>query len=393
MKVLLLAPEVSFPPPLEGGGEIFLHNICVQLKHLGHHVEVLTASKEGDTEFDVQQLYLVRRYPVYPSRLCTAFINIIYSMFYALKEHVGVILIGHFMTVEALGVWILWKVFRIPYVILIHGLDLKSSLRNKSRINKLIVQSVLKNTSLALANSYFTMHVIAQAGYDRKIVVLNPGVDTERFHPGLPTSHVRQKYGISSKKVILSVSRLVRRKGHANVLQALPLVGQQVPNVVYVIGGCGEMELELQTLVENLGLQEYVRFAGYIDDAELPHLYCACDVFVLPAIHIAETGSYEGFGIVFSEANACARPTIGGKSGGMSDSIVDGVTGILVDPHNVNAIANAVIRLLTDDQYAQALGKRGRIRVEKELSWPIVGKRLERALQSLTRDRRREHLE
>lgn len=384
MNILLLAPEVSFPPPLEGGGEVFLHHICMELKYLGHGVEVLSASKKGDLEFDAKQPYIVHRYPVFPRRLFTAIIIVFETLFYGFNGHADVMIIGHFMTIEALGVWLLRKVFRLSYTILIHGLDLQSALRSRSMIHKAVTYTVLRNASMIFANSRFTAKSIVEAGYVGKIVVLNPGVDTGRFHPNLSTEQIRQKYNITnSQKVILSVSRLVRRKGHDNVLRALSLIVSKKPDVVYLIVGRGEEERVLKALAEDLGVQKHVRFLGYVDDKELPHLYCASDIFVLPVTSIDEEGNYEGFGIVFSEANACAKPVIGGKSGGVSDAIVDGVTGLLVNPNSIDEITRAIITLLSNEQYSEALGTQGRKRVEEELSWPIVGKRLEAALQSL----------
>lgn len=385
MNILLLIPEVCSPPPLEGGGQMFLHHVCVELYRLGHRVEVLTASKDGDLEFDAQQTYSVRRHPVSRWRLCSALIIVFETLFYVLKERTDVVIIGHFATVETLGVWLLHKIFRLPYVLLIHGLDLQSYLRSKSKIHKTIIHTVLRNASLALANSRFTGKKIVEAGYVGKIIVLNPGVDTERFRPNLPTVLVREKYNLTSRNVILSVARLVRRKGHANVLRALALILDEIPDITYLIAGRGEEEESLRALAKELMVQEHVRFLGYVNENELPYLYCACDIFVLPTISFDEEGDYEGFGIVFSEANACAKPVVGGNSGGVSDSVMDGITGILIDPNNVDGIAKAIILLLSDKQNARGFGIKGRMRVEEELAWPIVGKKLETVLQSLIR--------
>ena len=162
---------------------------------------------------------------------------------------------------------------------------------------------------------------------------------------------------------------------------ALPLVLKEIPNLKYLIVGKGPEETRLKSIVQQLGIQEHVVFAGHVEHNVLPQYYCLCDVFIMPSCVSGE--NFESFGIVFTEAGACAKPVIGSKTGGISDAVVDGVTGLLVEPYNTEEIAQALISLLTNEQLVLTLGKNGRVRVENELTWQVMGDRIVALLQNL----------
>ncbi|MCK4262075.1 glycosyltransferase, partial [bacterium] len=206
--------------------------------------------------------------------------------------------------------------------------------------------------------------------------VIPPGVDSLRFRPDLDADAVLKKHHLFGRQVILTVSHLVRRKGHANVIRALPRVLEKVPEAIYLIVGRGPEDDNLRKLAQTLGILDRVVFAGFVSNEEIPLYYNVCQVFIMPSYEIKEEGDVEGFGIVFLEANACGKPVIGGRSGGVVDAVVDGETGLLVDPLNTEEISVALVKLLYDESLAERLGQRGRKRVEKELSWEKVTERI-----------------
>jgi len=183
--------------------------------------------------------------------------------------------------------------------------------------------------------------------------------------------------------VILTVGNLVERKGHDVVLKSLPKVLKEVPNTVYLIVGDGEQKQNLKELVDELGLGEQVIFTGRVPEKELPQYYNACDVFIMPSREIGS--DIEGFGIVFLEAGACSKPVIGGRSGGIIDAVEDGVSGILVDPTNVDEISQTLITLLTDDELARRLGRQGRKRVEEDFDQLAMAKKLSQIFRDFTK--------
>ena len=184
-----------------------------------------------------------------------------------------------------------------------------------------------------------------------------------------------------------TVGNLVARKGHDMVIRALPRVRQTVPDVTYLIIGDGPYRGQLEALAGALGVRDRVIFAGGIPNEELPPIYALSDLFVMPSRDQSEECDVEGFGVVFLEANACAKPVVGGRSGGICEAISDGVTGLLVDPNDPEDIANALVRLLTNSDLATRLGKRGRLRVVRDFSWERVGDQVLGILDSVFQEK------
>jgi phosphatidylinositol alpha-1,6-mannosyltransferase len=154
-----------------------------------------------------------------------------------------------------------------------------------------------------------------------------------------------------------------------------------VPDVSYLIVGRGRCRVELEQLATALGVRDRVIFAGGVSNDDLPHVFALSDVFVMPSRQ--ELKAVEGFGLVFLEAAACGKPVVGGRSGGIPDAIVDGVTGFLVHPTDHEDIARGLARLLTDEELATRLGQQGRRRVVEEFAWGRVASRVQEILQSV----------
>jgi phosphatidylinositol alpha-1,6-mannosyltransferase len=365
----------SFPPPADDGTAIFVQHVCDEMVRQGHQVQVLTPwwGKEA-VEQDRKRPYRVVRSWKLP-RLSFAALNA-YLLFHVFRFRPDLVFLGHAVSTSALSVVWLSKWFSIPYVVLIHGSDLSYSV--STRLDRWALDRVLSNAALLLPNSSFTMAKLRRRGYGAQgMQILHPGVDDTLFRPG-DGSAVRECYGLKGKQVCLTVGRVVARKGQERVLKALPQVLDRVPDVVYLIAGRAGEE-RLKGLVEELDLSDYVRFVGYVDQKELPAFYNACDLFVMPSY--STEADIESFGIVYSEAAACGVPVIGGREGGVPEAVLDGETGLLVDPYDVSELAEVMVRLLTDKELARRLGANGRRRVERELSWEKVGQRVDRLLR------------
>ncbi|MFQ5786345.1 MAG: glycosyltransferase family 4 protein [Thermodesulfobacteriota bacterium] len=383
MNILVLTHSIS---TTGGGIAVFVENLCAVLGRK-HNVHVLLPYAKHKTpliESYRNDLYAIHK--VKTSGLLSSLRVACKTIILRMKHDIDVAFIGHTMSTHSLGALILSKLFKIPYSILVHGTTLTYYLKEIKGLDGLFVDLVLKNASLILANSNYTKNIIKASGYgqlENKIKLLYPGVDTKAFHQEFDPDRIKKRYNICDNKIILTVGKMVKRKNHEKVIKALEKVIDKIHNITYLIVGSGPEGKNLHDMVLRHGLKKYVTFAGEVEEGELPYYYAACDIFVMPSLIIDNKRSidFEGFGIVFSEANACGKPVIGGRAGGMYDSIIDGVTGLLVDPENVKAIADAIIRLLTDTEYARKLGKNGRRRVEQELSWERVGARFEGLLQ------------
>ena len=154
------------------------------------------------------------------------------------------------------------------------------------------------------------------------------------------------------------------------VLKALPEVLKIIPNLIYLIGGTGPTRKPLESLVKSLNLKDLVKFLGYIPKEDLSSYYHLSDMFIMPNREVGT--SVEGFGIVFIEANACKKPVIAGRSGGALDAVVDGKTGLLVNPEDHSDIAKALIKLLSNEKLAKQMGEIGYNRVKNELTWERI---------------------
>jgi phosphatidylinositol alpha-1,6-mannosyltransferase len=183
--------------------------------------------------------------------------------------------------------------------------------------------------------------------------------------------------------MILTVGNLVERKGHDMVISALPEVQKVIPDVTYLVVGDGRYRSNLEQLAVTRGVRDRVVFAGQVPEKELPEIYSLCDVFVMPARERLDECDVEGFGLVYLEANACGKPVIGGRSGGIPDAIVDGVTGLLVDPHDPIEIANALIQLLRDRELSTKMGHEGRKRVVRDFTWERIARQVQGILDSV----------
>ena len=217
------------------------------------------------------------------------------------------------------------------------------------------MQKLLYNSILIFGNSRFTGERIKQFRPFHPVEVLNPGVNIKEFHLNIDTDEIRKRYKLDERKVLFTTARLVFKKNIETVIRSLPTVIKKVPNVLFLVVGDEIKRKELEDLSDKLGIHCYVWFLGHVENKLLPQLYCSANVFIMPPCEDKKFKDIETLGISFIEA----LPVIGGQSGGTTEAVVEGKTGLLVDSQNINEIAMAVIRLLTDQKLADKLGKNG----------------------------------
>lgn len=202
-----------------------------------------------------------------------------------------------------------------------------------------------------------------------RLHVVPNGTDPERFHPA-DGEAIRHRLGLGGRPVLLTVGRLVPRKGIDTVLRALPAIAAAVPDVAYLVAGTGPDRTRLERLADRLQVRPHVVFLGSVPHDDLPAYYSAADLFVMPAREAPP--DVEGFGLVFLEANACGTPVVGARTGGVPDAIVDGETGVLVPPSAPEPLADSVRRLLAHPNRLDALGRQGRARAVHAASWDHI---------------------
>jgi phosphatidylinositol alpha-1,6-mannosyltransferase len=205
---------------------------------------------------------------------------------------------------------------------------------------------------------------------------LAPGVDVDKFHPGVDGSAVRRRHGLSDRPVVVCVSRLVPRKGQDMLIRALPEIRRRVPGAALLLVSGGPYRTTLERLARENDVASDVVFTGSVPWAELPDHYAAGDVYAMPCRTRAAGLDVEGLGIVYLEASATGLPVVGGDSGGAPDAVRDGETGYVVGGADVPAIATRVAELLADPVKAKAMGTAGRAWVEAEWRWETQAARL-----------------
>lgn len=202
------------------------------------------------------------------------------------------------------------------------------------------------------------------------MVKIAPGIDTEHFSP-VDSTELKTSLGLSGKRVIVSVGRLVHRKGQDKLIESMPSIIQEIPNAHLLLVGEGPYRKHLTELVRKHNLEDFVTFIGRIQFAQLPSYICCGEIFAMPSRSRFAGLEVEGLGIVYLEASACGLPVIAGASGGAPDAVIDGVTGVVVDGLDCAAIAGAAIQMLENPIQSQKMGLEGRRWVIEQWRWQI----------------------
>ena len=268
--------------------------------------------------------------------------------------------------------------YNYPLVIYIHGTELNKYHQRKN-IN-LLYKFIIRNADTVISNSHYTKDLAIKNGAkEENIVVFNLGANIHKYYPQSSKSQICDLHNISENStILLTVSHLIERKGHELVLYALNKIVQKYKNIHYFIVGQGPNKTKLQNLVQELKLEKHVTFTGFIEDKNIPLYMNACDIFVMPNREI--NGDFEGFGIVFLEANACRKPVIGGRSGGVTDAVIDKETGLLISSNNIRELEDKIMYLIDNPQKADELAQRGYERVVNELNWESVVQKINQYL-------------
>lgn len=377
----LTASKVSLPdvlvvsrvfPPDPGGIQEYTYNRCLQAPE---RVIVLTPKCSGNTAFDQEQPFPVYRWPVSTLLLPAPLGSIIKQIFYLIWSFVLAIVLFRRYRYKYIewchgydfpALLLLSYLLPIRFFVYLHGNDLLCPLRNP--VLRSLFERTLRRAKGIVCNSSFTQNYLkAHFQFDTPTHVIHPIVRPEKFGiKGVPErihtlrADVRKKYNIPEQAVvILSVGRLVRRKGFDRVIENLPALLTEGINVYYLICGCGPIESELRSLATKLKVEQRVLFVGYVPDEQLASYYAACDLFSMLTFFDTKDKSIEGFGIVYLEAGYFGKPVIASRVGGVEDAVRHGESGILVDPNSTDLIVKALRQLCTDQQLREQLGRRG----------------------------------
>jgi len=375
-------------PPVRGGSAVVYENLC---KSADRSIVVLTAWRsyasgeevagwrqhDQSSPFPIYRLELLRPPVTHSPWLTANIVSVIFNdlpLMLRVLRKVRRIVRDHGIGVICIGELVYggWLVFACRYVLgckviqYVHGEEITVNGTSRSERMKRIY---LRLSDAIIAVSRFTRDALLSemAVEPAKIALIENGVDVDRFYEKPRPATLIQRHGLQGKRIILSVGRLVERKGFDKMLLALPQVLERHPNAHYVIVGEGPLHAELERIAREKGISENVTFVGRVSDDELVDYYALCDIFALPNREMPD-GDTEGFGLVYLEANACGKPVISGLAGGVLDAVQDGVNGLAVDGRDPGAIAAATLRIFDDRELYSRL-RRGALSMARQASW------------------------
>ncbi|MBI4859250.1 MAG: glycosyltransferase family 4 protein [Candidatus Riflebacteria bacterium] len=267
----------------------------------------------------------------------------------------------------------------LPSVVCAYGMDVTTG-----SLRPLMRWGLSRAWRLVTISSFTRARLEALGVSADRIRIVSPGVEAP--DPDGPRAAVS---GADDRPVVLTVGRIEAAegyKGHDRVVEAMPLVLARCPGVRWVVVGDGSGLPALRELVRERGLGAWIELRGRVGPGELADLYRRCDLFLMPSRVIKDRSGerFEGFGIVYLEAARVGKPVVAGRVGGAVDAVLDGETGILVDPDDPRDIAAAVISLLEDPARRQAMGERGRSRVARSFTWDRAAAALTGVLEELS---------
>ncbi len=342
----------------------------------GHTLSVLSVCQQDPVSYEVfdqtTPLSIERVPPVHAAKLTSIrYFGRLLSM--ALKMRPDVILCGvAFPTAIIAGM--VGRLLQIPIVVITHSEDLTI----RGQVNKRLLRWALNSSQAVFALGAYGRHQLELLGVTRPpIEMAPPGIDPEPF---LQTNQAAQP---AEGFTLLTVARLIRRKGQDMVIRTLPRLSETIPGIRYVVVGSGPDEQALRSLAADLGVAERVQFLGTIPDEQLPAAYQACDLFVMLSRPSDDEQELEGFGIVFLEAGAAGKPVLGGRTGGVAGAVREGVTGYLIDPLDSDELTRRVEEFASQPALGKQMGEAGRGLVFEKFTAAIFSQKIYTVLEQV----------
>jgi phosphatidyl-myo-inositol dimannoside synthase len=372
-------------PPKVGGIQSYLWELWRRLP--AERVTVMTTPYANDTAFDrdaPMRIIRTRQRWLLPTPILAKQIREV-----ARDINADLIVLDPAVPVGMLGPH-LRRELDIPIAVVLHGAEV--AIPGRLPLTSPFLRRVIANADhLIAAGRYPLAEAQRLVGAPRPSTVIPPGVDTERFHPRPDEERdaIRDRLGLPRQRdgvLIVGASRLVPRKGYDTVIAAAAAIAPRYPGLTVAISGSGRDRARLERIAARACATSplTVRFLGRLSDADLTDLYAAGDVYAMCCRNRWLGLEQEGFGIVFIEASASGVAVLAGQSGGVTDAVVDGVTGLVVAaPVRSGAAAVPLERLVSDVSLRGRLGAAGRTRCVGDLTYDLLAHRLDGVLAEL----------
>ena len=365
-----------------GGSGNVAYNLATHMALRGHEISIFTTSIDSNASTEQYENIDIYRHST-NFRIKNSSMSL--SMFLnATKYKVDIV---HAHLTNSVNEFIIPRYTKrknIPLLVTYHG-DPEKNMGGfiyKTGVSfyaKYVLDNVLSRADLIISPSEYYIDESGFLGkYRDKIVVIPNGINIKDFDIAYSKKESRKKLGLPfDGNIILFVGTLSLFKGPDVLLKAMPKVIKNIPNAKLVFVGSGPMKEGLEMQSRKLGVERHVKFTGFVEESLKPSYYKAADVFCLPSTMITES-----FGIVNLEAMACGVSIVASKIGGIPDVVKDMENGLLVPPKDSNALADAIIYLLENEDQREKMGKNGRKKVE-DYSWERIAEETEKIYKEL----------
>jgi phosphatidylinositol alpha-1,6-mannosyltransferase len=355
--LLLLSPDF---PPQHGGIQLLTHRLAAGIT--AFETRVVTLDTAGAERFDLSaglRTHRVRGWRA-PRAARLGALNGA-ALREAMRFRPAVTLSAHIVTSPAAAA--IRRLLAAPTVQYFYAKEIADKPR--------LAAFAARQAQASISISGYTSELLAATGASPAgVQVIAPGVDLPARADPLP----------SPRPTLVTIARLADRyKGHDVLVRSLTIVRQRVPDVEWVVIGDGPLRGELEALARTEGVADAVRFLGAVSDQERDLWLRRCDLLAMPSRLPGGGRAGDGFGIAYLEAAAYGKPVVAGNVGGPLDAVADGESGLLVDPTDPLAVADAITAVLSDRELAQRLGDAGARRA-RSFSWPLVAGRVQALL-------------
>lgn len=362
MNILVLATE--YPPKMYGGLAVYSLNIVKNLARNNNVKVVALPNYLRNKRLSGLNLYFIH--------------HVVREIKRLKREEGGIIVynIGFRPEISLIGAYA--KMIGVPFVCNFVGLDIYT-LHPASIFARRLVY--LFGDRIICGAKFQKEIMVDQGGSAKKIRVILGGVDTKEFRPLYDERlKLRSLFNVKDMFVLLSLGRLVKRKGFDVAIKALTYL-QDIKDMCLLIVGKGPQKPALIELAKTLNLENKVRFLGFVRSNTLPQVYNVADVFVAPFKILGR--DMEGFPLVVQEAQACGVPVISTNTAGLPDLIENNVNGFLVNDESPGEIANKIRKLYEDDEMRKILGRNARKRAVTIFDWTIAAGKIEKLLREI----------
>lgn len=354
-------------PPIIGGIEDLVYNLCLALNNSGHKLIVFADGNGAmdESRFDREQPFAINRYSgLKPLRRRKKAADILAL---TKKTKARGIITDSWKSLEHLDPSLFNTV-----LCLVHGMEIPAYPAKKKQRR---ICSTFEKATAIIANSNYTAErakrYIVQA---RRLHIVHPGINSA----ARPTADQIKKYlGAGRTPVLITLARLEKRKGHKKVLEILPRLINDFPDILYVIAGDGSERQNLEETVRHLRLVNNVLFTGFCDTEKKAAYLSGSDIFVMPGD--IRGNDLEGFGIAYIEAAWFGVPSVAGDSGGAKEAVIHGETGLVCQTEDADNLYQSINSLLSNDHYRRQLGQNAENRAN-ELLWGNIINRYEELL-------------